>query len=151
MKLPCEECTKTNNSCCKADIPYGLLDALHIKYLLTQKYKVLKPSQILMHPHPNDEPNQYMIINCTDIKRDDEVDIREHNCVALIEGRCAIYEDRPSICRQYGTEFARCRFECAGISSYEDIAKCTVEDIKTLDKLAFGLSKANEINPYDKE
>lgn len=151
MKLPCEECTKTKNSCCKADTPLHLLDALHMKYLVTEKYKVLKPSQVLMHPHPNGNANSYFVINCTDIKKHDEVDIREHNCVALIDGKCSIYEDRPNICRQYGTEFVRCRFECSNITSEEDIAKCTIEDIKKLNNIAFNLSKANSINPYDKE
>ena len=44
------------------------------------------------------------------MKEDSDIDIRLHDCVALINGKCSVYEDRPNIYRHYGTEFMRCKF-----------------------------------------
>ena len=38
-----------------------------------------------------------------------------------------------------------CKFECSSISSEEDIARFTFEDIKIADNVAFSLSPAREI------
>ena len=147
MSLRCEECTKTKNHCCKADIPLGLLDALHMKYLLVDKYKVLPKEDVLLNQHPNEQPGMYFVLNIHDITPGSEVDIRDHNCAALIDGKCAVYADRPNICRQYGTDFMKCRFDCE--DTPVDIGALEFEDIKILDTKAFNTSLSRDIRPLD--
>ena len=146
MSLRCEECTKTKNHCCKADIPLGLLDALHMKYLLVDKYKVLPKEDVLLNQHPNEQPGMYFVLNIHDIIPGSEVDIRDHNCAALIDGKCAVYADRPNICRQYGTEFMRCRYECSGITTIEQIMVLDLNSIKMLESFANDSSLIKAIN-----
>lgn len=147
MSLRCEECTKTKNHCCKADIPLGLLDALHMKYLLVDKYKVLPKEDVLLNQHPNEQPGMYFVLNIHDITHGSEVDIRDHNCAALIDGKCAVYADRPNICRQYGTDFMKCRFDCE--DTPVDIGALSFEDIRELDTKAFNASLSRNIRPLD--
>ena len=137
--LPCAECTKTNNHCCKADIPLDIVDAVHMKWLITEKYKLADKVDIVVALHPVTnlrEQNKFFVINQKDIIAGSSVDIREHNCSAFIDGKCGIYEDRPNICRQYGTAFMKCRFECAGITSSSQIAALDSNSIKELDMFA---------------
>lgn len=136
--LPCAECTQTKNHCCKADIPYSIVDAMHIKWLVTEKYKVLPVEDVLItnHPATNLNDTQYIIINSSGITKGSTVDVREYDCVALIDGKCSIYEDRPNICRQYGTEFMKCRYKSNGITSKEVIKALDYNSIKELDTFA---------------
>ena len=147
MSLRCEECTKTTNHCCKADIPLGLLDALHMKYLLVDKYKVLAKEDVLINLHPNGQESMYFVLNIQDIPKDSEIDIRHHNCAALIDGKCVVYADRPNICRQYGSDFMKCRFDCE--DTPVDIGALSFEDIRELDVKAFNTSLSIDIRPLD--
>lgn len=148
MKLPCEECVKTSNHCCKADIPYNIVDALHIKYLLL-KGGFYEPHQIFINPHPNNTPEVFCIFNITDIEPESEIDIQNMDCVAFRDGKCLIYDDRPNICRQYGTEFMRCRFEVCGDTTKETIGEYNKEQILELDKVSFMNSCGASIQPYN--
>lgn len=149
MSLRCEECTKTTNHCCKADIPLGLLDALHMKYLLVDKYKLLAKEDVLINLHPNGQESMYYVLNIQDIPKGSEIDIRHHNCAALIDGKCAVYADRPNICRQYGSDFMKCRFDCE--DTPVDIGALSFEDIKELDTKAFNASMLKDIKPLDRD
>lgn len=137
--LPCAECTQTNNHCCKADIPYTLVDALHIKWLITDKYKIANREDIVIGNHPAvnlQDKDLYFVFNSKDITTGSTVDIRTHNCPAMVDGKCGIYDDRPNICRQYGTEFMRCRYECSGITTKEQIMVLDMNSVKMLDSFA---------------
>ena len=60
-------------------------------------------------------------------------------------GKCSIYEDRPFICRNYGTDFIRCRYEACGISDEQTIRNMTKDDIRVLEKKAGELSNIVDI------
>ena len=65
------------------------------------------------------------------------IDINREPCVFVDEnGKCEIYEDRPSICRCYGTQDMKCRYQNVGMWKEKDIANCSIQDIKTLDEIA---------------
>lgn len=41
------------------------------------------------------------------------MDTGHYSCPALVDGRCSVYDDRPMICRLYGTvEVMRCPYGC---------------------------------------
>jgi Fe-S-cluster containining protein len=137
-KLNCEECTKTNNHCCKADIPYSPLEAMSM-ILYGEKVGI---KNITLMPSNKIKKDYFVIIDNSWIKSDDSVDLSDKNCVFFIEGKCSIYENRPNICRLYGTEMIRCRYEASNIDA-DKIAKATRDDILFLDSEAFNKSKIN--------
>jgi len=127
--LPCEVCTKTDNHCCLADIPYDYIEALKLCDLGRQN-----GLDLIMVSHPKFE-DKVIILN----SGDDGI-LENKPCVFLKNGKCSIYEDRPFICRNYGTDFIRCRYEACGISDEQTIRNMTKNDIKMLDKKAGELS-----------
>jgi len=99
MKELCEECTKTQNHCCSMDIPLDMPNAMHLLY---QGDKVGITNTILrQHPEFDDK-----VFICTP---ETKGNITLQECVFFKDGKCAIYEYRPVICRYYGTEFMKCR------------------------------------------
>ena len=60
MKLPCEVCTKTDNHCCLADIPYDYMEALKLCDLGRQK-----GLDLIMVSHPKFE-DKVIILNSGD-------------------------------------------------------------------------------------
>jgi Fe-S-cluster containining protein len=74
-------------------------------------------------------------------------DITTQDCVFFIGGRCSIYEHRPDICRIYGTEYIRCRYECSEINNQYTIASLDKKTIQELDNISISKSKiGNYIN-----
>ena len=134
MKLPCEVCTKTDNHCCLADIPYDYMEALKLCDLGRQK-----GLDLIMVSHPKFE-DKVIILN----SGDDGIS-EDKPCVFLKNGKCSIYEDRPFICRNYGTDFIRCRYEACGISDEQTIRNMTKDDIRVLEKKAGELSNIVDI------
>lgn len=131
--LPCEECTKTNNHCCKMDIPYHPVDAMW--FIKCGEDVGINDLVLINHPKFND-----MVIIAN---KNTYGDIQELPCVFLKDGKCAIYNNRPIICRSYGTEFIRCRFEACNIASEDTIKSFKLSDIKRLDEYASNLSTIN--------
>lgn len=129
-KLPCEECTRTNNHCCKADIPLEVPVALSLIGIGKEKGF----NNLSMHSHPKFE-NRVFIFDKSWIDGN-EVDLTMKDCVFFRDGKCAIYEDRPDICRLYGTKWIRCRWEAGGILSYSKISRANMEDIRFYDEEA---------------
>lgn len=129
MKLPCEECVKTNNHCCKADIPYDHVTAM---CLYIEGKKVLN-KDISIVQHPKFE-SKALIVDKAWVEKGG-IDLEGKDCVFLVNGKCSIYESRPDICRLYGTDKIRCRWEAGGVKP-ERIAFATADDIKYYDKLA---------------
>jgi len=86
---------------------------------------------VVLGIHPTGDGSLMMVPNKPGM------DINREPCVFVgKDGRCEIYEDRPSICRTYGEEHMRCRFEYAEIFTKKHIENCSVEDIKELDEAA---------------
>ena len=52
------------------------------------------------------------------------------------KGQCEIYDDRISICKAYGTQDMKCRYQNVGMWKEKDIANCSIQDIRDLDGLA---------------
>ena len=147
----CEECTKHKWHCCKADIPYTVVDVMYMKYLGTEKYKLYEPNELYITTHPKvDNADMYSIIRMKDLDPTKENDIRNLDCIFFNSdsGKCDVYEDRPMICRQYMTDFARCRFDHKNFSSIE-FSSMTFKDIKELDEDAFKRSAIIAITPYN--
>ena len=130
--LPCNECVKTRNHCCRADLHLGIADAV----LMVTKADELG-IDIVLGQHPEDERSFMMIPNKPGI------DIRKEPCVFFgSDGKCKIYEDRPSICRVYGGTEIRCRFEYAGIEDGAVIDGLNDADIKKLDMDALDMDNS---------
>jgi Fe-S-cluster containining protein len=138
MNLNCEECTKTKNHCCKADIPHDIVTALAL--VAMGEDKGLKNLGITAHPN---HETRAIIFDKKWIKGND-LNIEDKPCVFLKDGKCIVYENRPDICRLYGTEFVRCRYEASGISP-DKIDKLSIQDIKHLDEYAKDVSRINNM------
>lgn len=95
----CKECVKTQNHCCIMDIPFDVQAAL---FIMAEGDKVgITDTIIRVHPKFDDK-----VIICF---KNTAGDITNQNCVYFRGGRCAIYNNRPDICRHYGTELIKCR------------------------------------------
>lgn len=127
-KLPCEECVKTKNHCCKADIP---LPPVTAKIMSMRAIELGINAGI--HPHPNIDG--YMVVFNHDWIEDGNIDLTNKDCALFIDGKCAIYEHRPDICREYGGKYIRCRWE-AGEVEPSKIHKATEDDIRYYDEVA---------------
>ncbi len=124
MSLSCEECVKTDNHCCLADIPLDVLEGLFLSKLAKDI-----GIDVMLVEHP--KFNEKLVILPKDTPQG--TDITHIPCAFLKDGRCSVYENRPFICRSYGTEFIKCRYEVAGITAKEEIESLSVEEIKKLD------------------
>jgi len=126
--LPCEACMKTDNHCCTTDIHLNLADAI-----LMMGYAKEMGKDVLIGLHPTADSHMIFMI----VPNKPGLDINIEPCIFVgSDGKCEIYEDRPSICRTYGTEHMRCRFEYSNISDEDVIRNCTREDINKLDEAA---------------
>lgn len=123
-KLHCEECVKTNNHCCLADIPFDYMEAL---YLANKGKEFGLDLMLVEHPSFNDK------VVILDSKTEFGSSLQGVPCVFLRDGKCLVYEDRPFICKQYGSEFIRCRYEALNIKG-EDIKSFTFRDIQVMDR-----------------
>lgn len=123
MSLNCEVCTKTNNHCCKADIPLEIPIALSL-------IDISGRTDLSITEHPKFKERALIVKNEWEHKT---VNVNEENCVFFIDSKCSIYENRPDICRLYGTKQMRCRWEYV---EPEKICKATKEDIAYYDKVA---------------
>ena len=126
-ELPCEECVKTSNHCCLADVRLGITELM----IMLREAKRLKKDFVF---GPMDEGFNTFII----IPRKEGIDITREPCLFFgSDGKCEIYEHRPSACRLYGTKNMRCRYEVSGIKTKEEIEKLSVKDIRELDVKSF--------------
>ena len=124
--LPCEECVQTKNSCCITDIPLSFAEAI-----LMLDYAEKLNKDVVIGEHPEDKHMMMML------PKKQNMEIRTEPCVFFgSDGRCEIYEDRPSICRAYGNEHMRCRYEFSNITTKEEIAKADKKKIRELDEKA---------------
>lgn len=132
--LPCEQCTQTDNHCCIADIPYDLPIALSMLHFGS----LVGINDIFITKHPKYDEKVVILKNGT------SGNISKMPCVFFTDGKCAIYENRPDICRIYGTELMRCRYECSGIKHKEFIERISMQDIEKLDAYALNKSLTNK-------
>lgn len=128
--LICEQCTKTNNHCCKADIPLDVPIALALIHYGEQA----GITGLVVRDHPKFQ-NQVVIL-----EEGFRGNISHKTCCFLKDGKCAIYQNRPDICRIYGSNIMRCRYEACGITTVSKI-DYTEEELLMLDKKAFESSK----------
>ena len=121
--LSCNECVKTDNHCCLADIPHSVPDAIYYKYRANQL-----GIECLIVPHPKADHHVVLVQ-----RHMENTDITEHSCIFMKDNRCLIYEDRPTICRSYGTKAMPCRYTDTKYTTEFEIGKLTKEDIHKLD------------------
>ena len=132
--LNCELCALTQHHCCKASISFTVMEIID----LVAKAENLG---IAVKVRPaKEKPNYFNLIAKDKIVKS----LNDENCVFLKNGRCSIYEERPSICRVYGTELVKCWFHHLDYDTpASDIFDMTDETIKALtDKVV----KANEVS-----
>lgn len=106
-----------------------IIDLMAKAEKLNLKVKI-KPSK--------EKPNYFNIIRSDKPIRS----LNEENCVFLKSGRCSIYEERPSICRVYGTELVKCWFHNL---DYDTPASTLFDmDEKAIKELTDTVVKSNE-------
>ena len=129
LNNPCSECIKTTNHCCMTDIVLSMADAV----LMMRKAKDLNKDVVLgVLPQSDGGFNSFMII-----PNKPGIEITAEPCVFFgSDGKCEIYEDRPSICRVYGTEDVRCRYEYAGMTDAASISLVDKIKMRELDDKA---------------
>lgn len=132
MKDLCSECTKTDNHCCKMDIPLDLPVAIH----LVHQGDKIGITDTIIRRHPKFDDKAFIC------KKDTAGDITDKNCVFFIDGKCAIYEHRPDICRYFGTEFMKCRNTIVGEIPTHKM------DINTMNKFDDIAINQSDINNY---
>ena len=128
--LKCEICVQTSAHCCTADIPYKHPEAMYLKHLGIKQGR----SDLYIVPHPKIKDMVVLVS-----KAMEGTNINKTPCVFLVDGKCSIYEDRPSICRSYGDLFP-CRYEHTSLDTLEDFQKLTDTDIKRLDEESLELA-----------
>lgn len=98
--LNCEVCSQTQHHCCKASISFNVMEVIDLVEKATKLGIDVKirPSK--------EKPNYFNLV-----KKDKPIrSINDENCIFLKSGRCSIYDERPSICRVYGSELVKCWF-----------------------------------------
>jgi len=131
--LPCDECVQTDNHCCLADIPHTIPDAMYLKYKANQLN-----IECIITSHPKADKHVVLVQEHMRGK-----DVTKFPCIFLSAGRCLIYDDRPTICRAYGTKAMPCRYDISGHTTKFEIGKLTREEIYELD------SKTNINNLFE--
>ncbi len=97
VKLPCENENSCNGDCC-GSIPLSkeFVETMWIKHKLTYILGKVKKATYIK----SGIPNTRMYHN------------KNNMCIFQYNGKCLIYEDRPSICKAYGeTHLVRCPYE----------------------------------------
>lgn len=123
--LNCEICALTQHHCCKASVPYNVTEAIH----LSNKAEELNIDIRIL---PSKEKKNYF-----NIVRKDKLfkSLDDENCIFLKNGRCLIYEERPGICRVYGTEKVKCWFyDFDYDTSPDQLFDMSKEDVSKLTK-----------------
>jgi len=131
LNNPCDVCIKTKNHCCTSDLVLNYADAM----LMMRNAKDLG-KDVILGWHIDNRPEE-IVGNMMMIPNKPGLDPRREPCVFLdASGKCEIYEDRPSICRMYGTQDMRCRYEYAGIDTEAEIAAVDKQKMRELDNMA---------------
>lgn len=136
----CEMCLKSEVHCCKADVPYDVFEALFMLENLKGKRDV---SKLTLANHPKAE-GKFVIIDTDIMDTSKPIAIQEFNCVCLHEGKCLIYENRPSICRMYGTSFMKCKTMVSGCTTPAALDSIVKPNMLYWDKEAMKESGINE-------
>ena len=118
--LPCSECIQTKNHCCVADVPHGVTDALYYKNIANHMN-----IECMVVPSPHHEGMAVLVKESMRGK-----DIHFEPCIFLKDNRCSIYENRPTICRSYGTACSPCPIAEKGFTTAEEINSITNEQLK---------------------
>ena len=98
--LNCALCVNTQYHCCKASISYNIMDTI----ILINKATSLN-IDIKIYPS-KDKANYFNITK----KGKPFKSLNDENCIFLKNGKCLIYDERPNICRVYGTDQVKCWF-----------------------------------------
>jgi Fe-S-cluster containining protein len=78
-------------------------------------------------------------------------DINDENCVFLKDGLCSIYDERPSVCRMYGTDLVKCWFdEYPPETPAKEIMDLSKEDIEKLMEKVQSLNEQSVIKLFQK-
>ena len=121
--LDCKVCSLTQHHCCKASIAFNVMEVLCLSQKADElgiKIKILSSKE---------KPNYFNIIK----KGKPIKSLNDENCIFLINGLCSIYEERPAICRIYGTETVKCWFhDLAFNTPANEIFDMTEEEIQKL-------------------
>lgn len=130
--LNCEICALTQHHCCKASIAFNVMDTLH----LIHQAEALNIDIKLL---PSTEKKDHFNI----IKRGKLFkSLDSENCVFLKEGRCLIYQERPSICRIYGTDSVKCWFfDFNENTPIDKIFALTQQEIEALTRRAISFNE----------
>ena len=130
--LNCATCAQTQHHCCKASISFTIMEVIDLVEKAEKRdidVKVL-PSK--------DKPNYFNIVKKGKVFKS----LNDENCIFLKDARCTIYEERPSICRVYGSEMVKCWFHNL---DYDTPALTLFEmDEKTIKDLTDDVVKSNE-------
>jgi len=141
-ELPCDVCTKTNNHCCKADIPLRLGE---INTIFNNLPNDMTQKDFLIIKHNSYQvTKKFMLIH----KSYNGCDINITDCIFLKNGKCSIYNYRPDICKVYGTDTMRCRYEASNITSEESIKEFKIDDIEKLDSISMAKTDSNLSNNF---
>ncbi len=130
--LNCATCAQTQHHCCKASISFTIMEVIDLVEKAEKKGIAVKvlPSK--------DKPNYFNIVKKGKVFKS----LNDENCIFLKDARCTIYEERPSICRVYGSEMVKCWFHNL---DYDTPALTLFEmDEKTIKGLTDDVVKSNE-------
>ena len=131
---PCDLCLKYGNHCCKADIPITFTDFKRIKKALPKK----EAKSIFLGTGRNFKHDKLFVLGHP---KNYMKDITIAPCVFLENNRCSIYDNRPDICRSFGTNKIPCRMQ---VASEDDLNKTlTLKRKRELDKLSLNLIDKN--------
>ncbi len=122
--LNCETCVQTQHHCCKASIAFNIMEVID---LMDKAEKLGIDVKIKKSPDKQDAFN-LIKVGSRNVRS-----LNELNCVFLSKGKCQIYNERPGICRVYGSEMIKCWFNKFDYDTPIDkIFKLTDEDVETL-------------------
>jgi len=137
--LNCETCTQTQHHCCKASIALNVMDVI----VLINKAKSLN-IDIKVLPS-KDKPDYFNIIK----KGKPFKSLNDENCAFLNNGACIIYNDRPNICKVYGTEQVKCWFhEIDYDTSSDKIFNISTNEINLLTQTIMQLNESSVIKIF---
>ncbi len=139
--LPCQECTSLNQSCCLN--PQILFSMVEIDEIFTHQPKAME-GKIL---YKGEIPGMVYILN----RPPEGVDTIALECCTFynqIEGKCSIYDLRPTVCKIYGDpKYMECPYK-----DYTNPGELT-ELVKTNPDLATSLhtTSNNDIDKFTKD
>jgi len=98
--LNCETCALTQHHCCKASIAFNIMEVID---LLTKAENLGIAAKVRLSP---EKQNYFNLVE----KSKPIKSLNDTNCIFLSNGRCLIYNERPSVCKVYGSELVKCWF-----------------------------------------